>query len=106
MAQTQQRAQLPPLPQYQSKLGALLRALVLNKIAGAGKKGPNYQQSMKQSGQKVPEGAVSMPWEQNMQKLMDSYTGFFEKLENPQLESTFAQFIRSLKQKGSNTGGK
>ena len=93
---------LSPIQQRQSKLGDLFRALVLSLIGG--QKGPGYQQSMQQSGQKVPEGAVRMPWEQNMQKLMDSYTGFFEKLENPQFESTLAKFLRSLQR--SNTGGK
>ena len=51
-----------------------------------------------QQGKQV-SGAVRMPWQDDMQQNVDSFSKFFEKAENPNLTSAFSQVVQSIMRK-------
>ena len=89
----EQIAQLEP---RQGIINQILRSYTLGLIGKSNS--PGYQQLMQQAGQKIPEGAISMPWSQEpLQKTADSFAGFFETLDNPNITNAFTQLLKALK---------
>ena len=90
-----------------TKLGQLFKSLALAYIGGGLGGGSGGMSGLAELGSltsmQAPGaegGAVVTPQGQGMQKTVDSFAGFFEKLNNPNVMNTFAEFARKLQQYG------